>query len=115
DELPAMHAFVYTEGTSASFDLARRAGVDPAISARLAKAALLTSRFIMQQQATPGRNDYTYPNPKKAKGGVRYCLNHNKQRIDYTYHALSSLYRILKAATDADFAAAQAIAMPKAW
>jgi hypothetical protein len=115
DELPAMHAFVYTEGTSASFDLARRANADPAITAKLAKAALLTARFIMQQQATPGRNDYYYPNPKKAKGGVRYCLNQNKQRIDYTYHALSSLYRILKGATDEDFAAAQAIEMPREW
>ncbi len=64
-------------------------------------------------QARPGENDYYYLNPNKAKGAVRYCMNHNKQRIDYTYHALSSIYRILKAATDEDYAAVQAIAMPE--
>jgi hypothetical protein len=115
DELPAMHAFVYTEGTSASYDLAKRANAAPETIEKLRKGALLTARFIMQQQARPGENDFYYPNPKKAAGGVRYCMNHNKQRIDYTYHALSSIYRILSASTDEDYAYIHTIPMPKSW
>ncbi len=42
-------------------------------------------------------------------------MNHNKQRIDYTYHALSSMYRILHAATPEDYAFIQSIEMPKTW
>ncbi|MCP4674268.1 MAG: hypothetical protein GY854_01875 [Deltaproteobacteria bacterium] len=115
EELPAMHTFVYTEGVAASFDLARRAGVDEKIVNRFRKGALLSARFIIQQQARPGENDYYYPNPKKAKGAVRYCMNHNKQRIDYTYHALSSAYRIIRAANEEDYAFAQSIPMAKTW
>jgi hypothetical protein len=115
DELPAMHAFVYTEGTAASYVLARRAGSPPEIVDKLRKGALLTARFIMQQQIREGENDYFFPNPKKARGGVKYCMNHNKQRIDYTYHALSSVYRILHAATPEDYAFIQSIPLPKAW
>jgi hypothetical protein len=115
DELPAMHTFVYTEGTSASYVLARRAGSPPEIVDKLRRGALLAARFIIQQQVRPGENDYYFPNPKKARGGVRYCMNHNKQRIDYTYHALSSVYRILHAATPEDYASVQAIQLPKAY
>ena len=115
DELPAMHTFVYTEGTAASYVLARRAGSPPEIVDKLRKGALLAARFIIQQQVRPGENDYYFPNPKKAYGGVKYCMNHNKQRIDYTYHALSSVYRILHAATPEDYASVQAIQLPKAW
>jgi hypothetical protein len=115
DELPAMHTFVYTEGTAASFDLAKRAGADKNTIDKLRKGAMMSARFIMQQQTRPGENDFYYPNPDKAKGGVRYCMNHNKQRIDYTYHALSSIYRIIRTATDEDYAAAQAIEMPQTW
>ncbi len=115
DELPAMHTFVYTEGVAASYDLAKRTGADPKTVDKLRKGALLAARFIMQQQVRPGENDFYYPNPEKAKGGVRYCMNHNKQRIDYTYHALSSIYRIIKAATDEDYAEIQKIPMPKKW
>ncbi len=115
DELPAMHSFVYTEGVAASYDLAKRAGVEKPIVDKLRKGALLTARFLIQQQARPGENDFYYPNPKKAAGAVRYCMNHNKQRIDYTYHALSSAYRILRASTDEDYALANAIPMPEKW
>jgi hypothetical protein len=115
DELPAMHTFVYTEGVAASYDLARRAGVAPEIVDKLRRGALFSARFLMQQQVRPGENDFIYPNPKKAAGAVRYCMNHNKQRIDYTYHALSSAYRILKAATPEDYTFIQSLPMPKAW
>ncbi len=115
DELPAMHSFVYTEGVAASYDLARRAKEPADVINKLRKGALLTARFLMQQQVRPGENDFYYPNPKKAAGAVRYCMNHNKQRIDYTYHALSSVYRILKAATDEDYAFIQSLPMPSAW
>jgi len=115
DELPAMHTFVYTEGTAASYVLARRANAAPDVIQKLREGAMLAARFIMQQQSRPGENDYYYPNPKKAYGGVRYCINHNKQRIDYTYHALSSIYRILHAATPEDYAFVHEIKMPKPW
>jgi len=115
DELPAMHTFVYTEGTAASYMLARRAGSDPGVVQKLRKSALLAARFIIQMQTRPGVNDYYYPNPKKARGGVRYCMNHNKQRIDYTYHALSSIYRIIHAATPEDYAYVQSIELPEPW
>jgi len=115
DELPAMHTFVYTEGTAASYVLARRAGSPPDVVQKLRRGALLAARFILQMQARVGENDYYYPNQKKAKGAVRYCMNHNKQRIDYTYHALSSVYRILHAATPEDYAFVQSIEMPGKW
>lgn len=115
DELPAMHSFVYTEGVAASYDLAKRAGVEKSIVDKLRKGALLTARFLIQQQVRPGVNDFFYPNPKKAAGAVRYCMNHNKQRIDYTYHALSSAYRILRASTEEDYALAAQIPMPGRW
>jgi hypothetical protein len=115
DELPAMHTFVYTEGTAASYVLARRAGSPPEVVDKLRRGALLAARFIIQQQIREGENDYFFPNPKKARGGVKYCMNHNKQRIDYTYHALSSVYRILHAATPEDYAFIQGIPLPKAW
>jgi hypothetical protein len=115
DELPAMHTFVYTEGVAASFDLARRAGEDEKVVGKLRKGAFLSARFLLQQQVRPGENDFYYPNPKKAKGAVRYCMNHNKQRIDYTYHALSGAYRILRAATEEDYAEMQKIVLPKPW
>ncbi len=112
DELPAMHSFVYTEGTAASYVLARRAAADEETIQKLRKGCLLTARFLIQMQARPGENDYYYPNPSKARGAVRYCMNHNKQRIDYTYHALSSVYRILHAATPEDYELVQSIEMP---
>jgi hypothetical protein len=113
DELPAMHSFVYTEGTAASYMLARRAGSPPETIQKLRRGALLTARFILQMQVRKGENDYFFPNPEKAAGAVRYCTNHNKQRIDYTYHALSSVYRILHAATPEDYAFIQSIPMPE--
>jgi len=115
DELPAMHTFVYTEGTAASYMLARRAGSPPDVVQKLRRGCLLSARFILQMQARPGENDYYYPNPTKAKGGVRYCMNHNKQRIDYTYHALSSVYRIIHAATPEDYEYIHSIEMPGEW
>ncbi|MBN2526006.1 MAG: hypothetical protein JXR76_06400 [Deltaproteobacteria bacterium] len=112
DELPAMHTFVYTEGTAASYVLAREAGASEDVVGKLRRGALLAARFILQQQIREGDNDYFYPAPKRAAGGVKYCLNHNKQRIDYTYHALSSVYRILHAATPEDYAYVQSVALP---
>jgi hypothetical protein len=115
DELPAMHTFVYTEGTAASYVLARRAGADADVVQKLRHSALLSARFILQMQTRPGVNDYYYPNPDKAKGAVRYCMNHNKQRIDYTYHALSSIYRMIHAATPEDYAYIHSIELSQTW
>ncbi len=103
DELPAMHTFVYTEGTAASYVLARSAGASKSVINKLRKGSLLSARFILQQQIRKNEGDYYYPNPDRAAGGIKYCLNHNKQRIDYNYHALSSIYRIIHAATPEDY------------
>ncbi|MBN2714395.1 MAG: hypothetical protein JXX14_00995 [Deltaproteobacteria bacterium] len=115
DELPAMHTFVYTEGTAASYVLAREAGASTEVVEKLRRGALLSARFILQQQIRENDNDFLYPVPKRAAGGVKYCLNHNKQRIDYTYHALSSIYRILHAATAEDYAYIQSVELPPAY
>lgn len=113
DELPAMHTFVYTEGTAASYVLAREAGASMDVVEKLRRGALLSARFILQQQIRTGDNDFLYPVSLRAHGGVKYCLNHNKQRIDYTYHALSSIYRMLHAATPEDYAYIQSVELPK--
>jgi len=112
DELPAMHTFVYTEGTAASYMLAKRAGADRKRLDRFRASALASARFIMQQQVMPGRNDYFYSNPGRAAGGVRYCLNHNKQRIDYEYHAMSALYRVYQSMSDEDYAWGAGLSVP---
>lgn len=115
DELPAMHTFVYTEGTAASYVLARTAGASEEIVHKLRRGCLLAARFILQQQIRANDNDYLYPNIKRSTGGVKYCMNHSKQRIDYTYHALSSIYRILHAATPEDYAYIQSVPLPDAY
>ncbi|NOZ87606.1 MAG: hypothetical protein GXP49_15345 [Deltaproteobacteria bacterium] len=111
-EVPAMHTFVYTEGTAASFMLAKEAGAPREVQEKFRTAALTAARFIIQQQVEKGRNDYYFPNPELAWGGVRYCLTHNKQRIDYTYHAMSALYRVFMATDQADLAAVSKIEEP---
>ncbi len=93
-ELPAMHGCVYTEGTAAAYQLARLTG-DPR-RRKLHRATVLGCRFAIQQIVTPGVSDFWMPNPQRAHGGVRYSLNGNKLRIDYSYHSMSAIYQALK-------------------
>jgi len=43
------------------------------------------------------------------------AVDHDEQRIDYTCHALSSVYRILDAATPEDWEFVQSVPMPEKW
>lgn len=93
-ELPAMHGCVYTEGTAAAYQLARLTH-DPR-QRKLHRATILGCRFAIQQLVAPGTSDFWMPNPRRAHGGVRYSLNGNKLRIDYSYHSMSAIYQALK-------------------
>lgn len=93
-ELPAMHGCVYTEGTAAAYQLARLVG--DRRRAKLHRATILGCRYAIQQIVTPGVSDFWMPNPRRARGGVRYSLNGNKLRIDYSYHSMSAIYQALK-------------------
>jgi len=94
-EMPAMHGCVYTEGTAAAYDLARRAGLAP-LASKMARSTILGCRFAVQQIFVPGRNMHFIPNPDRAKGGARYAINRSKLRIDYSYHSLSALVQALR-------------------
>lgn len=99
-ELPAMHGCVYTEGTAAAYHLAVLTG--DRRRAALHRATVLGCRFAIQQIVTPGVSDFWMPNPAVARGGVRYSLNGNKLRIDYSYHSMSAIYQALKYMSAAD-------------
>lgn len=99
-ELPAMHGCVYTEGTAAAYELARLTG--DRRRAQLHRATILGCRFAIQQIVAPGVSDFWMPNPSRAHGGVRYSLNGNKLRIDYSYHSMSAIYQALKYMTAED-------------
>ena len=63
-------------------------------------ATVLGCRFAAQQIVVPGRNDYYLPNPSRARGGVRFCVNYSEMRTDYSYHTLSALNQTLRTMTD---------------
>ncbi|MBI2894093.1 MAG: hypothetical protein HYY06_11125 [Deltaproteobacteria bacterium] len=94
-ELPAMHGCVYTEGTAAAYNLARSTR-DERLRRKLLRATLLGCRYAIQQIFTPGVSDFWVPNPRRARGGVRYSLNGAKLRIDYSYHSISAIWQALK-------------------
>jgi len=97
-ELPAMHSMVYTEGTAAAFHLAEMSGDSRAEYLR--HATVLGCRFAAQQIVVPGVNDHFMPNPARARGGVRFCINQSEMRTDYSYHTLSALNQTLRYMTD---------------
>jgi|GEM_PF-3600918 len=97
-ELPAMHSMVYAEGTAAATALAKRFG-DPRRE-RMRVATVLGCRFALQQIVVPGRNDHFFPNPGRARGGVRFGINNSEMRTDYSYHTLSALNQTLRYLTD---------------
>ena len=89
-ELPAMQAFCYGEGTAAAYQMALRAR--PAEASYFEKATRETVRIAMQMQHD--RLDSLYfSRPELVEGGVRYALNEPKVRVDYTYHAQSTMYQ----------------------
>lgn len=104
-EQPAMHGIVYTEGSAAAFDLARRIG-DREAADRLREATRLGCRFAIQQTIRPGIDDHYFPGSRarvRAAGGVRFSLTVADLRTDYTYHALSALVQTLRYFRDEDW------------
>jgi hypothetical protein len=96
DELPAMQAFCYGEGTAAAYNLALQMGdVDEA--AYFEKHTRETVRFGMQMQYDE-RSVYPFSRPKEVFGGIRYAMTETKIRIDYVHHALSAMYQYYQAA-----------------
>jgi hypothetical protein len=96
DELPAMQAFCYGEGTAAAYSLALQMGdVDEA--AYFEKHTRESVRFGMQMQYTE-RSVYPFSRQKETFGGIRYAMTETKVRIDYVHHALSMMYQYYMAA-----------------
>ena len=111
-EQPAMHGIVYTEGTAAAFDLARRAG-DHERAELQRRSTLIGCRFAIQQTIRPGIDDHFLPGERariRSVGGVRFSLTVPDLRTDYTYHALSALVQTLRYFRDEDFEAARTAA-----
>ncbi len=105
-EQPAMHGLVYTEGTAAAFDLARRAGNEESAE-RLRVATLIGCRFGLQQIIRPGVDDHYLPGARarvRARGGIRFSLTVSDLRTDYTYHGLSAMVQTLRYFNDDDWA-----------
>ncbi len=94
-ELPAMQAFCYGEGTAAAYDMALR--MRPSEAAYFEKATRETVRFGMMMQHN-GISSYPYTRASEIEGGTKYAMNEPKVRIDYVYHAQSTLYQWLMAA-----------------
>ena len=94
-ELPAMQAFCYAEGTAAAYNLALRMAPDE--RAYFEKATRETMRFALQMQYNEG-GLYAFSRPEELQGGIRYAMNETKVRIDYVYHAQSSMYQWYTAA-----------------
>lgn len=107
-ELPAMQAFCYGEGTAAAYQMALRAR--PSEAAYFEKATRETVRIGMQMQHDRLDSLY-YSRPELVEGGVRYALNEPKVRVDYTYHAQSTLYQWYMAAKD-DPTLAESVRLP---
>jgi len=94
-ELPAMQAFCYAEGTAAAYDLALRAR--PEHAAFFETATRASARFALNMQFDDV-SSYPFARSELARGGTRYAMNETKIRIDYVYHAFSSVFQYLEAA-----------------
>ncbi len=95
NELPAMQAFCYAEGTAAAYQLALRFA--PEEAPYFEKATREAVRIGLQMQFDD-LNTYPFTRRDEIKGGIRYALNETKVRIDYVHHALSAMYMYLKGA-----------------
>ena len=104
EELPAMQAFCYAEGTAAAYQLAVR--MAPKRSGYFEKSTREAMRLALAMQYTE-MDTYAFSRPLQVMGGIRYALNETKVRIDYVHHALSSMYLYYKgAASDPNLPAA---------
>lgn len=95
-ELPAMQAFCYGEGTAAAYAMAIRAGRKDEAKF-FGNATRETVRFALAVQHD-GLDTYAFSRPTEIAGGTKYAMNEPKVRIDYVYHAQSTIYQWLRAA-----------------
>ena len=95
EELPAMQAFCYAEGTAAAYQLAIRMAPDR--SGYFEKSTREAMRLALAMQYTE-MDTYAFSRPLQVMGGIRYALNETKVRIDYVHHALSAMYQYYKGA-----------------
>ena len=95
NELPAMQAFCYAEGTAAAYQLALRHA--PEQAAYFEAATRASARMALQMQYDDDQL-YPFPRGEVVRGGTRYALNETKVRIDYVYHAFSAVYQYLEGA-----------------
>ena len=98
NELPAMQAFCYAEGTAAAYKLALAAGRTEE-AAFFEKHTRETVRFGLQMQLDP-LSTYGFTRPAQVEGGIRYAMNEPKVRIDYVHHALSAMYQWYQGAAE---------------
>jgi hypothetical protein len=95
EELPAMQAFCYAEGTAAAYDLAIRMAPDEVSYFETSTREAMRLGLAMQYTEA---DTYPFSRPQQVMGGIRYALNETKVRIDYVHHALSSMYQYVQAA-----------------
>jgi hypothetical protein len=95
EELPAMQAFCYAEGTAAAYQLAIRAA--PEQVSYFERSTREAMRLGLAMQYTE-LDTYPFSRPRQVMGGIRYALNETKVRIDYVHHALSSMVQYYQGA-----------------
>jgi hypothetical protein len=95
EELPAMQAFCYAEGTAAAYQLAIRFAPDQVPYFERSTREAMRLGLAMQYTEL---DTYAFSRPRQVMGGIRYALNETKVRIDYVHHALSSMYQYYQAA-----------------
>ncbi len=95
DELPAMQAFCYAEGTAAAYQLALK--FRPEEAPYFEQHTRESMRFALQMQYND-YSTYAFSRPDQVDGGIRYAMNETKVRIDYVHHALSAMYQWVNAA-----------------
>jgi hypothetical protein len=93
-ELPAMQAFVYSEGTAAAYRIAQ--AFRPERAAKYEAATQQTLRFLRVMQYDQV-DSFFAPRPGIVVGAVRYALDDDKIRIDYLGHAMSTMSQYLDA------------------
>ena len=95
EELPAMQAFCYAEGTAAAYQLAIRAA--PEQVEYFETSTREAMRLALAMQYTEA-DTYAFSRPQQVMGGIRYALNETKVRIDYVHHGLSAMYQYVRGA-----------------
>ncbi len=100
NELPAMQAFCYAEGTAAAYSLARRFSSEEVPFFERATREAMRFALVMQYDEW---SIYPLSRGYGVYGGTRYAMNETKVRVDYVHHALDSVFHyVLEARNDPD-------------